>query len=491
MSESRSVDVVVVGCGFAGLAMATHLKRSGFGSFLILERADDIGGTWRDNTYPGAQVDVPSPLYSLSFDAAPQWSRLNAHQAEIWEHQKRVFRTEGLAPHLRASTELVSATWNSVASRWDLHTTRGAIACRVLVTATGHLSEPKLPPIPGIATFQGDLMHSARWRHDCSIDGKRVAVIGSGASAVQVIPAIVNRVDHLTVLQRSAAWCLPRNDREFSRAERRMHQRLPESLRDLREELYWSGEASVPQRHGIRGQLDRLRSAALQHLHTQVTDDELRARLLPDYEIGCKRVLRSDDYYPAMGLPNVTLDTAAISSITGRCIVTENAAHEVDVIICCTGFEVAQPPIAERLAGRDGELLSTRWRSGSRAYATTAVHGYPNYFVMNGPNSGLGAGTSVIDIVEIQASYIRQAIDFMHDNDVSWIEVTADAEQRYVEDVERRASGTVWLDGGCTSWYVDARSGKLTTLWPDFVSQFFRENGVFDPSAYICASAES
>ena len=241
----------------------------------------------------------------------------------------------------------------------------------------------------------------------------------------------------------------------------------------------------MPQRHGARGQLERLKAAAVQHLEAQVADEGLRARLLPDYEIGCKRVLRSDDYYPAMSRSNVTLDTSPIAEVRTHQVVTADATHDIDVLICCTGFEVAQPPIANRIAGNSGILLSSYWLSGSRAFASTTVSGYPNFFIMNGPYSGLGAGTSIIDIVEIQASYIRQAIEFLLRENLASLEVSIDAEQTYAESVERRTEGTVWLDGGCTSWYVDPRSGKLTALWPDFVSQFFRENGTFDPSSYV------
>ncbi|WP_432825547.1 flavin-containing monooxygenase [Dactylosporangium sp. CA-092794] len=476
-------DILIVGSGFAGITMATQLRRSGRRSFLILERADDVGGTWRDNNYPGAQVDVASPLYSLSFGAGFDWSRLNAYQPEIWQHQKTVFANEGLTEHFRPSTEVLRAEWDDHANRWTVETTRGTFVARVLITAAGHLSDPKMPDLPGLDRFEGEIFHSAQWRHEFSVDGKRVGVIGTGASAVQVVPAIADVTEHLIVFQRSAAWCAPKRDREFTLAERRMFQRMPETFQALRAELYWTLESSVPQRHMVEGALDRIRTIAQEHLAAQVADPELRRKLTPDYEIGCKRILRTDDYYPALCRPDVTLETAPIVEVTSTGIRTPERLHALDVLVMCTGFEATDLPIAHRIVGRQDVSLHEYWDRGERAFATTSMHGFPNLFFMNGPNAGLGVG-SVVDVIETQASYIRGAIDWMEARHAETIEVDAKAEDDYVAGIEARMNGTVWLAGGCSSWYVDPRSGKVTTLWPDFVSRFRMENGTFDPAAY-------
>jgi cation diffusion facilitator CzcD-associated flavoprotein CzcO len=483
-------DVVIVGSGFAGIAMGTQLRRSGRRSFVILERADDIGGVWRDNTYPGAQVDVQSALYSLSF-AQTNWSRLNAFQPEIWAHQKQVVRDEGLAEHLRLGTELVVAEWDDLQQLWRIETTRDTYRARVLITAAGHLSDPKLPRLPGLDTFAGDLFHSARWNHDCVIDGRRVGVIGTGASGAQVVPGIVDRVDSLTLFQRSAPWIAPRNDREFSLAERRMFERLPETLKDLRAELYWAGEFDVPQRHMVKAFLDRLADECERHRVAQLPDPGLRAKLTPDYEVGCKRVLRSDDFYPALCRPAVTVETSSIVEIAPEGVRVDGGFHAIDVLIMCTGFDVAELPIAQRIFGRGGLRLADHWCDGERAYHTTTIHGYPNLFFMNGPHSGLGAGTSIIDIIEVQAGYIRAALDHLDVNDLHSMEIERAAEESYAEEVNQRTTGTVWLEGGCQSWYVDSRNGKVTTLWPDFVSHFRQRNGTYTDDHFRFVKAGS
>jgi cation diffusion facilitator CzcD-associated flavoprotein CzcO len=483
-------DVLIVGAGFAGIAMGTQLRRSGRRSFVILDRGDDVGGVWRDNTYPGAQVDVQSALYSLSF-ARSSWSRLNAFQPEIWAYQKQVVRDEGLEEHLHFGVELLAAEWDEAQKLWRVQTTRGPYQARVLITASGHLSDPKLPQIAGLNRFAGELFHSARWNHGCAIDGRRVGVIGTGASGAQIVPGIADDVGSLTLFQRSAPWIAPRNDREFSLAERRMFERLPETFQELRADLYWGGEFDVPQRHMIRAFLDRLADECHRHRAAQVPDPELRAKLTPNYEVGCKRVLRSDDFYPALSKPGVTLETSPIVEVTPDGVQVEGGFHAIDVLIMCTGFDVAELPIAERIVGRGGLKLADHWREGERAYCTTTVHGYPNLFFMNGPHSGLGAGTSIIDIIEVQAGYIRAALDYLDSNGLHSMEIDRAAEEAYADEVDRRTQGTVWLDGGCQSWYVDARNGKVTTLWPDFVSHFRARNGIFADEHFQFVGAPS
>jgi cation diffusion facilitator CzcD-associated flavoprotein CzcO len=480
----EDVRVAIIGSGFAGLGLATMLKRRGEHSFVVLERAGDVGGTWRDNDYPGAACDIQSHLYSFSFRPNPNWSRVYAEQPEILRYLKDTAMEEGILPHLRFGAEVLEARWDDDERRWVITTATGSVTAEVLVAASGHLSDPKVPNFPGLAEFGGDIFHSARWDHTVPLQGKRVAVVGSGASAIQIVPAIAELVDELTVFQRSAPYVIPRNDHEYSSAERGMFARLPETAQELRDELYWGNEARFPQRRGVTAFVDRVQATALGHLAAQVPDAQLRALLTPDYAIGCKRILISNDYYPTLARENVHLETNGIDHFTQSGVVT-SAGDEipVDAVIMSTGFQATDLPIAHRIRGRDGKLLSDAWSHGGEAFATTSIHGYPNLFIMNGPNAGLGAG-SIIFIVESQIDYIMGALDYMTEQSIESLEATAEAQRRFVEDVQRRAQGTVWVSGGCSSWYLDPRNGHLTTLWPDFMSRFRRENGVFRPDGY-------
>ncbi|MCP2049531.1 UNVERIFIED_ORG: cation diffusion facilitator CzcD-associated flavoprotein CzcO [Paenarthrobacter nicotinovorans] len=478
------VRIAIIGSGFAGLGLATILKRRGEESFVILERANDVGGTWRDNDYPGAACDIQSHLYSFSFRPNPHWSRVYARQAEIFTYLKNTAAEEGLLPHTRFGAEVIEAEWNESSSTWHITTARGVVVADVLVAASGHLSDPKTPDFPGMDQFQGTVFHSASWKHDVDLRSRRVAVVGSGASAIQVIPAIAPEVEELVVFQRSAPYVIPRNDYVYTTTERSMFARLPETAQQVRDELYWSNEARFPQRRGIEAFVSRIRTTALDHLAAQVPDDELRAKLTPDYAIGCKRILISNDFYPALQLPNVQLQTDGIARFTETGVVTAGGdSIELDAVIMSTGFQASDLPIAHRIRGRDGELLSDAWSEGGQAFATTAVHGFPNMFIMNGPNAGLGAG-SIIFVVESQIDYIVGALDYMTKQSVSTLEATAEAQAAFVKDIRRRSQGTVWVSGGCSSWYLDPRNGHLTTLWPDFMSRFRHENGVFRPGGY-------
>jgi cation diffusion facilitator CzcD-associated flavoprotein CzcO len=489
LDHEESVRIAIIGSGFAGLGLATILKRRGENSFAILERAQEVGGTWRDNDYPGAACDIQSHLYSYSFRPNPNWSRVYAGQPEILKYLKDVAIDEGLLPHVRFGAEVESAHWDELARCWRIVTPAGLVNAEFLVAASGHLSDPKTPDFPGLEDFGGKIFHSARWDHSTDLRGKRVAVVGSGASAIQIVPAIAEEVAELVVFQRSAPYVIPRNDHKYTAAERSMFARLPETAQELRDELYWGNEARFPQRRGVEAFVERIRATALGHLAAQVPDERTRALLTPDYAIGCKRILISNDYYPVFSRANVRLDTSGIERFTPTGIVTSaGKAVDVDVVIMSTGFQATDLPIAHRIRGRDGNLLAETWSHGGEAYATTAVHGYPNLFIMNGPNAGLGAG-SIIFIVESQIDYIVGALDFMAERNVGTLEATAQAQRDFVEGVQERAQGTVWVSGGCSSWYLDSRNGHLTTLWPDFMSRFRRENGVFRSAGYALDGA--
>lgn len=475
-------DVIIVGTGFSGLGIATALKRSGRDSFVILERADDVGGAWRDNTYPGAACDIQSHLYSYSFRPNPNWSRVYATQPEILEYLRGTAAGEGLLPHIRFNSDVKHAAWDETEQVWLVHTEQGTHVAKALVTAAGHLSDPKMPAIEGLDSFTGDLFHSAKWNHDVSWEGRRVGVLGTGASAIQVVPEMAKTAGHLAVFQRSAPYVVPRRDHLYTEAEKGMFRKLPATAQAVRDGLFWGNEARFPQRRGVPKFVDQIRATALQHLENQVADPELRKTLTPDYEIGCKRILISNDYFPALQQPNVELVTGGVQRVEDNTVITPEKSVEVDILVCCTGFEAVDLPIAQRITGRDGVLLADRWTRGGQAYACTTVADFPNLFVMLGPNTGLGAG-SMVYMAETQIGYIEQALHHIAETD-SIVEISQELEDQYVASIDARAEGTVWTSGGCKSWYVDAKSGRLSALWPDFMSQFRAENGTFNPEVY-------
>ncbi|QOR72585.1 NAD(P)/FAD-dependent oxidoreductase [Ruania alkalisoli] len=477
------VQVAIVGTGFAGLGLAIRLMREGIRDLVLLERADDVGGTWRDNTYPGAACDIQSHLYSYSFRPNPHWSRTYASQPEIHAYLREAAWDEGVMPKIRFGAEVLAAGWDEDQKVWSVQTPRGHVRAQFLVAATGHLSDPRLPDIPGLDRFEGTIFHSARWDHSQSLDCLRVGVVGTGASAIQIVPAIAERTGHLTVFQRTAPHVIPRFDEEFSDADRRLFARMPDVARDLRNRLFWGNESRYPQRRMVPEFLEEIEALADGHRRAQVSDPELLAKITPDYTIGCKRVLLSNDWYPALCRDDVTLETSGITSVTPSGVTLTGGQHlELDALVLSTGFEATDLPIAHRLTGRDGVLLADQWSTGGQAFASVAVHNFPNLFLMNGPNSGLGAG-SVVYIIESQIDYLHGAIAHGLEHEVI-LEVSAEAEEEYVRSVRERAEGTVWLSGGCASWYVDPRSGNLTTLWPDMMHRYRAKNARFVAAPY-------
>lgn len=479
----EKTHTLIIGTGFGGLGLATQLKRGGDDDFMLIDRADDVGGTWRDNRYPGAACDVPSHLYSYSFRLKPDWSRVFAPAEEIWLYLNETARDEGLRPHIRFGADLVSAEWDDASTAWRIETTNGHFECRVLVTAMGHLADAKFPPVPGLAEFAGTLMHSAEWNHDVDFSGKRIAVIGSGASAIQITPGVAETASELVVLQRSAPYVIPRPDRAYTDAEKRAFARSPELMHELRGDLFWGMEYNYAQRRAIPSAIEQAYALANGHREDQVSDAQLTAKLTPDYVIGCKRVLLSNVYYPSLQKPNVTLEAAGLARVEGNTVIsTAGNSFEVDVLICATGFEAVEPPFGPLISAR-GQTLTDHWSAGMRAFSSVTVAGFPNLFIMNGPNTGLGHN-SVIFVVESQVGFITSALDYMRQNDVVVVETRAKAEDAYVEAVRARSEGTVWLEGGCTNWYVDPRTHRLTVTWPDYAYAFRASNGSFDVSAF-------
>lgn len=478
-------SIIVIGSGFGGLGVGAKLKQNGYDDFVILERAQDVGGTWRDNTYPGVACDVPSHLYSFSFLPNPEWTRVYSPGGEIQAYLRQCARETGLLPHIHFGAEMLNAQWDEDAQQWEVETPRGTWRGRYLITAAGVLSDAHMPSIPGLDGFTGTLFHSARWNHSSSLEGKRIGVVGSGASAIQIVPELAKAANELVVFQRHAPYIIPRPDRAYSATEKRMFARDPESIAALRSEIFWFGEAAFAQRRGIPRFLEEARDLALGHLAAQVGDQALRAQLTPDYEIGCKRILISNDYYPTFSRSNVTLETSALARVEdGRVVAASGRAYDLDVLVFATGFEVTEPPFALRVYGRSGGSLASRWNEGMQALDSITVSGFPNLFMINGPNTGLGHH-SMVYIIEAQVDYILGALAFARDNAVAVLDPQRQAEDAYVDRLHRRSQGTVWLDGGCKSWYLDPTSGHLTVLWPDFAYAFRDENGTFKPGAYV------
>lgn len=472
MPQER-VKAVIVGAGFAGLAMAIRLKQEGMEDFVVLERADEVGGTWLQNTYPGCMCDVASHLYSLSFAPNPEWSHTYSPQPEIRDYLKGVADRFGIRPHLRTGVSVEASTWLEEKQEWMVETTAGVFTAQVLVSGMGPLTEPKFPDIPGLGSFRGKTIHSARWDHDYELAGKRVASIGTGASAIQYVPAIRGEVEHLYVFQRTAPWVMPHGDRPISDRERNMFRRVPLVQRAIRAGVYWSRELMIfgfAKNPRLMGVLEKL---ARSHIDKQVSDPELREKVTPNYTIGCKRLLPSNRWYRALGEENVELVTTGISEVREKSVIDTNGVErEIDAIIFGTGFHVTDIPSAQQIRGRDDQLLSDAWEGSPRAYLGTSIPGFPNFFMLLGPNTGLGH-SSMVFMIESQVEHVIGVIRAMEISGAATIEVKSEVHAAFNRTVDKRMSKTVWETGGCTSFYFDA-TGRNATLWPDFTWRFRR-----------------
>lgn len=475
--------VVIIGSGFAGLAMAVRLKQQGEHDFVVLERASDVGGTWRDNTYPGCACDVPSNLYSFSFAPNPGWSRAFSTQPEIQRYLRDTARRFGILPHIVFNASVTSATWLEDAQEWAVECEAGAVRCRVLVSAAGPLSEPSYPSIPGIDKFKGTKFHSAQWNHGHDLAGERVAVVGTGASAVQFVPHVQKVAGSLTVFQRTPPWILPRPDRPVPPAQQRLYAALPLLQKAVRTGVYWRQEAMLPGLVHRPGLLRGVEKLALAHLKWKVKDPVLRRKLTPDYKIGCKRILIANSYYPALTQPNVEVVTDRVARVTAHGVVTEDGVERpADTIIFGTGFHVTDIAIADRVRGRHGETLAEHWKGSPQAYLGTSVSGFPNLFLLVGPNTGPGH-TSVVFYIESQVAYVLDALQKMEGTQLSSIDVLPHVQENFNDEVQRRMEGTVWTSGGCGSWYLD-ENGRNTTLWPGFSFELRRRTRSIDLSLY-------
>jgi cation diffusion facilitator CzcD-associated flavoprotein CzcO len=481
---SRHAHTVVVGGGLAGLAAAIRFRREGWHDFLVLERGEELGGTWRDNTYPGAACDVPSHLYSYSFALNPDWSRSFSGQREIQDYILRVGRRYRVDENHVFGCEMLSARWIESSARWRIETSKGVFTADVLVGAWGALCEPALPDIQGIERFKGEIFHSARWDHEADLTGKKVAVIGTGASAIQIVPAIAEQVGELRVFQRTAPWVLPRLDRRYSKLERLAFRYVPFYQRLVRAGIYWGHEAEAIGLAKVPALLKPVELLARAKLRREVRDPRVRRSLTPDYGLGCKRILLSNRYYPAFNRDNVQLVTEPIAEVREDCLVTaDGTVHEVDALVLATGFHVTDSPTYRKVFGKDGRSLSEVFDEvGLQCYKGTAVAGFPNLFLLVGPNTGLGH-SSMIFMIESQIAYLADALATMRRRGVRSLEVRTEVQQDYARMLRRRHSRTIWSTGGCASWYLD-KHGDNSTLWPGFSYEFRQITRKFDITAY-------
>jgi len=474
--------IAIVGSGFSGIGMAIRLKQEGEHDFVLLERAGDVGGTWRDNTYPGCRCDVPSHLYSFSFAPNPNWSSTFSPQPEILEYLKDAANRHGVLPHVSFDTELEHAGWDEEEQLWRIETSQGAMTADLLIAAQGPLSDPSLPSVRGLDTFEGKAFHSAQWDHEHDLTGEHVAVIGTGASAIQFVPEIQPRVGKLHVLQRTAPWVIPHRNRPMKRWERAIYRFFPPAQLAMRAGIYWARESFVLQfRHRAIGKL--LERIPMAHMRKQIKDPELRRKLTPDYSIGCKRILPTNEWYPALANPNVEVIAGGLTEVRPHSVVAEDGTErEVDTIIFGTGFHVTDVPIADRVSGSDGRTLAETWAGSMQAYKGTTVAGYPNLFFLVGPNTGLGH-TSIVFIIESQIAYVLDALRTMHRSGARTLEVRPEAQSAYNAELDRMTEGTVWVRGGCTSYYID-RNGHNSALWPTYTWPFRQRTRQFDAAAY-------
>jgi cation diffusion facilitator CzcD-associated flavoprotein CzcO len=480
--EGRHVAVAIIGGGLSGIGATAMLCRAGIRDVVALERAEEPGGTWRDNTYPGCACDVPSALYSFSFAPNPRWGRLYASQPEIRAYALEVARSHGVLEHLYTNTDVLEAAWEASAQRWRIRTTRGTLTARALVSATGPWSEPVIPDLPGLGTFEGTVFHSSRWNHAHPIDDARIAVVGTGASAVQFVPRIRTRAKEVTVFQRTAQWVLPKPDRAITALEQALFRRVPLTQRALREAIYYGSElAGFAERNPwAMGGFQRI---AARHLRRNVRDPLLRAALTPDHTLGCKRILFSNDWYSALTQPNVELVPHALAEVRPKSVLgSDGVERTADTLILSTGFTITDLPIAVRIRGLAGQTLDEQWQGSPQGYLGTTVSGFPNLFLVLGPNVGNGHSSATV-LMEMQINYLIEALKTFERHGLRSADVRVEAQNDFNTEVQSRLGKTVWNAGGCSSYYLDA-NGRNSTIFPGSTLELRRRLSRFDRAAY-------
>jgi len=470
-----SKDIVIIGTGFSGMGMAMKLKKSGRNDFVVLEKADDVGGTWRDNTYPGCECDIPSHMYSFSYEMNSEWSKSFSSQPEIWAYMRKVADEHNLREMINFGVEVAGADWDEDRQRWTIHTNGETYDARVLVAGVGGLHIPNIPKIKGSETFAGAKFHSASWDHDVSLLGKKVAVIGTGASALQFIPIIAEEVAKLTVFQRTPSWVLPKKDKEIAGWRKAAFKHIPGAQRLYRNAIYWALESRAL---GFNGQINFLPIAekiGKRHIRNAIKDPKLVKKLTPEYRLGCKRVLQSNTYYPAFNRDNVELNTEGIAEITPTGVIDKTGnVHDADVIIYGTGFHVIDAFDYLSIRGRGGLDLAKQFKEdGVETYMGMTIHGFPNLYFMLGPNTALGHN-SVVFMIEQQTKFIINMLEEMDGRGAVSADATAEAQREFNDVIQEKLEKGIWTQGGCTSWYLDSQ-GKNRTIWPKFTFQYWWE----------------
>ncbi|WP_293391074.1 NAD(P)/FAD-dependent oxidoreductase [Nevskia sp.] len=480
---NENKQILIIGSGFAGLCMAIKLREQGIEDFQILERGDDVGGTWRDNHYPGCACDVQSHLYSFSFEPNPEWTRMFARQPEIKAYLEKCAAKYDLRRHIVFGANVQNARYDEATATWTVKTADGrSFSGRVLVSGMGGLSNPAMPNVKGLDAFKGKAFHSAHWDHSYDLSDKRVAVIGTGASAIQFVPQIQKAAKRVDLYQRTAPWIMPKPDREIGSRERRLYKALPALQNAYRTAIYWVLESRVLGFAVNPKLMTMVEGIARGHIKKQIKDPALRAKVTPDYTIGCKRILISNDYYPALAQANVDVITDDIVEVRANSVV-DSAGNEraVDAIIYGTGFKAQDPMPRGTVFGSGGVDLLDAWKTGPEAYLGLSVAGFPNFFMLVGPNTGLGHN-SMVFMIESQVAYVMDALKTMRKQKLRAVDVKPDAQVSFNKSIQGQLSKTVWTSG-CRSWYVDA-NGKNTTLWPGFTFIYRGKTRSFPTTAY-------
>jgi cation diffusion facilitator CzcD-associated flavoprotein CzcO len=469
--DPAKTRILIIGAGFGGIGLGIKLKKAGLDDFIILEKSDSVGGVWRENRYPGAACDVPSHLYSFSFEPRADWPQKYARQSDILDYLIWCARKHNLAPHIRFGAEVTDARWDEASSRWIVRTGNGQIVeAQSLIAATGQLNRPLRPQLPGLNNFSGTVFHSAEWRQDYDLSGKRVAVIGTGASAIQFVPAIAPQVGQLYVFQRSAAYVLAKRDKTYARWQQFVFARIPGVLKLSRLLIYIRHEMRAFAFISMRAAMTGKRQLFLRHLARSVANPQLRKRLMPNYRMGCKRILLSNDFYPAMQRANVELVTQPIKDIRSDAIVTaDGTERKLDCIIFGTGFAASDFLVPMKITGRNGQDLQQAWRGGAQAHLGMTVAGFPNFFMLYGPNTNL-AHNSIVYMIENQIRYVIACLARLCRDEIRTIEIKKDIQDRFNADIQQRLRKTIW-SRGCTSWYLTAE-GKNTANWPGYTFEY-------------------
>ena len=474
-------DIVIVGTGFAGMGAAMKLRASGREDFVILEKAEDVGGTWRDNTYPGCECDIPSHMYSFSYELNSDWSKSFSSQPEIWAYMRKVADEQGIRPYITFGVEVTGASWDEDRKVWTIRTAKGEdYEARFIIAGVGGLHIPNVPEIEGADTFAGPKFHSAQWDHSVDLTGKKVVVIGTGASAIQFLPIIAEEVGQLTVFQRTPPWVLPKKDKPTATWRKKVFATVPGAQRAYRDALYWSLEARALGFNGHIKFLPLAQKIAKRNIDKAISDPELRAKLTPDYQLGCKRVLQSNTYYPTFLRDNVELSTEGLKEIVADGVIDANGVkHEADVIIYGTGFHVIDAFDYLDIKGKGGVDLAAQFREhGVETYMGMTVNGFPNLYFMLGPNTALGHN-SVVFMIEQQTKFIIKMLDEMDKRGAVAVEPTKEAQTAFNVEIQRLVEKGIWTQGGCTSWYLDSH-GKNRTIWPKFTFQYWWETRKVD-----------